>query len=218
MKQEARVPKFKERLNSLLGECSVTEFAKTLGISRQTLGFYLNGDRIPDIETLTQICERCSVSADWLLGLSNEPSPDMDFQAISKKLGLGEDAVKRINKMEPGERELINRMINHIDFWDVIGQLKEAEDCVIAFEKGYRGVVQEKSIEFFEKFGCVVLPPNKTANYYIDKAADQFSWILHQIVWYNDYLEFLDELRAKGHNLDRGVYRAFDTETSDEER
>ena len=72
MKQkEPRLQIFVERLRELQGEKTNTEFAAHLGISRQTVGFYLNGDRIPDALVLRQIAERCSVSADWLLGLSD---------------------------------------------------------------------------------------------------------------------------------------------------
>ena len=75
MEQNNRLPIFRERLEELrklMGNPSNTEFAKTIGISRQTLGFYLNGDRIPDCETLVQICYKCNTSANWLLGLSED--------------------------------------------------------------------------------------------------------------------------------------------------
>ena len=70
--KKERVPILRERLNILLGEMTTTEFAGKVGITRQTMGFYLNGDRIPDSETLIKICEKCNVSADWLLGLSGD--------------------------------------------------------------------------------------------------------------------------------------------------
>ena len=66
-----RFPDFRARLRELQGDRSNVEFAAFLGMSRQTIGFYLNGDRIPDILALRQIAERCNVSADWLLGLSD---------------------------------------------------------------------------------------------------------------------------------------------------
>ena len=71
MNPNPRFPVFSERLRELQGDRSSVEFAAFLGMSRQTIGFYLNGDRIPDILALRQIAERCSVPADWLLGLSD---------------------------------------------------------------------------------------------------------------------------------------------------
>lgn len=96
MKQNNRMPKFRENLNKLMGELSVTEFAQKIGLSRQTVGFYLNGDRIPDCETLVQICSKCDVSANWLLGLSNVKNPDSSIAAITRSTGLSEQSVERL--------------------------------------------------------------------------------------------------------------------------
>lgn len=95
MKQNSRFPVFRHNLNALMldEKMNTTEFAEKLGLSRQTVGFYLNGDRIPDALTLRQICEKCSVSADWLLGLSDVKSPEMDMQVICTATGLSEAAV-----------------------------------------------------------------------------------------------------------------------------
>lgn len=90
-----KMPCFRERLNQLFINSgkTIVDFAKTLGPSRQSLGYYLNGERIPDAHTVKQICERCNVSADWLLGLSDVESPDTDMQAVCKYLGLSEETV-----------------------------------------------------------------------------------------------------------------------------
>lgn len=52
MGNQERLPVLRTRIGELMGARSITEFAKELQISRQTLGFYLNGDRIPDSETM----------------------------------------------------------------------------------------------------------------------------------------------------------------------
>ena len=91
--EKAKLPAFMERFNRLRGEMTQDEFAQFLKISRPTVGFYENGDRIPDALTLRKICERCQVSADWLLGLSDVSNPDITLQAISQKTGLSERAV-----------------------------------------------------------------------------------------------------------------------------
>ena len=56
MNPNPRFPVFSERLRELQGDRSSVEFAAFLGMSRQTIGFYLNGDRIPDILALRQPC------------------------------------------------------------------------------------------------------------------------------------------------------------------
>lgn len=94
MVKEGKMPIFKERLNELLEGKSITKFAEGLGMSRQTLGFYLNGDRIPDIKTLQEICKYCGVTADWLIGMPNSvKKPDADAQAVCNYTGLSGYAV-----------------------------------------------------------------------------------------------------------------------------
>lgn len=91
---------------------NTTEFAEKLGLSRQTVGFYLNGDRIPDALTLRQICERCSISADYLLGRSDVASQREDIQVSHITTGLSEKAVSylhkvnEISKLPPTSRRL----------------------------------------------------------------------------------------------------------------
>lgn len=68
---KSRLPVFTERFRELQEDRSNTEFAEFLGISRQTVGFYCNGDRIPDALGLKEVAEKCEVSTDWLLGLSD---------------------------------------------------------------------------------------------------------------------------------------------------
>ena len=75
------------------GDRSNTEFAEFLGMSRQTVGFYINGERIPDILGLRQIAEKCTVSADWLLGLSDIRTADISVRQVCTYTGLSQEAV-----------------------------------------------------------------------------------------------------------------------------
>ena len=67
-----KFPIFTSRFRTLRRDRSQAEFADFLEISRPTVGFYENGERIPDASTLARICEKCEVSADWLLGLTKD--------------------------------------------------------------------------------------------------------------------------------------------------
>lgn len=90
---EWRFPGFTKRFRKLRGERDNTEFGKFLGISRQTVGFYYNGDRIPDAQGIKQIAEKCGVSADWLLDLTDVEIPDINIRYISGYTGLSESAI-----------------------------------------------------------------------------------------------------------------------------
>lgn len=90
---EWRFPEFTRRFRELRGTRDNTEFGKFLGISRQTVGFYYNGDRIPDAQGIKQIAEKCGVSADWLLGLTDIKSPNISIRDISDYTGLSESTI-----------------------------------------------------------------------------------------------------------------------------
>lgn len=93
-RKENRLPIFTERFRSLQSDRTNTEFADFLGLSRQTVGFYCNGDRLPDVITLRQIAKKCNVTADWLLGLTDVAAPESDKRSICDYTGLNEDSIE----------------------------------------------------------------------------------------------------------------------------
>lgn len=107
-----RLPIFTERFRELQGEKTNTEFADFLGISRQTVGFYCNGDRVPDALTLIKISQKCGVSADWLLGLSDYKNKETESTS-AKELGLSEKSVNFLARhiLKPDFISTINLLI-----------------------------------------------------------------------------------------------------------
>lgn len=65
---------FSRRLKALKDEHSMTleEIADTLGISRQSIIYYIMGDRLPKVPILIQIAKMFGTSVDFLLGVSNK--------------------------------------------------------------------------------------------------------------------------------------------------
>ena len=60
-----------EKLNLLASYYpSITEFARHIGFSRQTVAFWLSCKRLPTIDALKAICVKEEVPSDWLLGLN----------------------------------------------------------------------------------------------------------------------------------------------------
>ena len=71
------VPLFTERLKSLMAQKDTQiEFATKIGVSRQTLGQYLIGSRLPSAEMLYTMCRALGVRSDWLIGLSDIQQPE----------------------------------------------------------------------------------------------------------------------------------------------
>ncbi len=66
--------KFTQRFNELLKESgkSQVEIAKAVNVSKQCVSDYKTGKSVPSIETLFAICQFLEVSADYLLGLSDD--------------------------------------------------------------------------------------------------------------------------------------------------
>ncbi len=131
-----RLPIFTERFRELQGEKSNTEFAEFLGLSRQTVGFYCNGDRVPDALTLIKISQKCGVSADWLLGLSDVRSLDGDLKQTCKYTGLSEVAATFLHT-ERSERAnvVINMLLYDPEFRAAIYLIASLKDLVDDYYK-----------------------------------------------------------------------------------
>lgn len=118
--EQKRFPVFAERFAQLRGDMTQGEFAEFLGISRPTVGFYENGTRIPDALVLRQIAEKCHVSADWLIGLSNVSSIDSNIQGFCEYTGLSEVAAKNLDRQELTKTiygtETLNLILESIHF------------------------------------------------------------------------------------------------------
>lgn len=65
-----------------------SDLAEKLGVSRGSISFYENGDRVPDIIFLYKVAEFFGVSCDYLLGFVDDSVFDADDRAISEATGL----------------------------------------------------------------------------------------------------------------------------------
>ncbi len=82
---------FAKRFTELCGDKTQQEIADAIGVSRATVGYYLSGDRSPDIEVLSRIARYFGVTSDYLIGLSDSRSAEY-YDAV-KKLGLSESSI-----------------------------------------------------------------------------------------------------------------------------
>lgn len=77
-------------------EVSQATLAKALGVSKSTIGLWETGDTLPDAKSVHDLAMYFGVPTDWLLGLSDVRSTDIDIQRICQKTGLDERIVKYI--------------------------------------------------------------------------------------------------------------------------
>jgi len=62
---------FSQRLRELRGDATQTAFAERLGLKQAVYSHYETCRREPDLDTLCRIVKTLGVSADYLLGLSD---------------------------------------------------------------------------------------------------------------------------------------------------
>ena len=96
---------FKSRMIELSKEYkTLQDFADALGVTRQTLGHWLNpnSDRTPNLDMLVELSKNLGVSIDYLVGLTDNNSLDADIQAVTKVTRLSAKAVETIIRLGEG--------------------------------------------------------------------------------------------------------------------
>ncbi len=126
---------FTERVRELRGDRSQREVAEGIGITQQTYGRYENGARRPDLEIIERMAVFFEVSADYLLGLSDQKTPDFEIQSAAVVTGLSQATIEHIQDltrqpMPPEARPLLNMIIQHIPT-SLISDTIRAHDAVI---------------------------------------------------------------------------------------
>lgn len=120
---------FIDRLNSLINEISngnVSDFAKKSSIKQATLFNYTKG-RMPNAESLYNICNNLGVSIDWLLAGKGEPY--LSFEA-KEKSGNKEAEISRKcspNHSEISDAEIIEQFSDKRSARDLVLHLAELE-------------------------------------------------------------------------------------------
>lgn len=67
--------------------------------SRQSITGYIDGSTIPTSDKIVALARYYGVSADYLLGLSDCPSPNEDIKTVHKVTGLSEKAIENVHAL-----------------------------------------------------------------------------------------------------------------------
>lgn len=118
---------------------SLDDLGSIFGASRQTVSKWMSGDSIPNIEALVKMANFYHVSADYLLGLSDTVSADVNVKAAVEYTGLSEAAVEgihsgfvrpkrfRLKLSEGAAREeklfVASHLLQSLEFGDVLDHL-----------------------------------------------------------------------------------------------
>lgn len=95
------VEEFAKRLKILRTQKSVSlkKAAEALGVTAQSLSLYENGMRTINIDLLKKVAQYFGVSSDYLIGLSDAATNDVDLKVVCDYLGLYEEAALRLQQI-----------------------------------------------------------------------------------------------------------------------
>jgi transcriptional regulator with XRE-family HTH domain len=115
---------FATRLRELrvMAELSQVELADKLGMSRGSISFYENAERVADIEFLYSCAVFFGIEPRYLLGLSDNAY--LESQDIGMITGLSDKAIYKL-KEETIDKEFFNYLVEHGRFDDFMALLAD---------------------------------------------------------------------------------------------
>lgn len=122
------------RIKELRNERGITQsdLAKLLNVSDRTIGYYENGQRDPDTNTLKILSEYFDVSVDYLLGLTEFRTP---ADKISQAIGTDKELLRFWEETKDRENvQLLFKQIRSLSDKDInqvlriIKAIEEEED------------------------------------------------------------------------------------------
>ena len=75
------------------------DLAKAIGVHANVISYFCSGKRTPNAHQLADIARELRVSADWLLGLSDAPTPPSGEEIAIEYTGLSEVALNNVKRI-----------------------------------------------------------------------------------------------------------------------
>lgn len=93
---------------------TIEQFAEAVGISKSTVGYYENNNRMSDIEILSRIADVLNVSADYLIGKTNTTATKGKTKTVCDFTGLSDTAAEYLAELVKNKRFDRIAVINHL--------------------------------------------------------------------------------------------------------
>jgi len=147
---------FPDRLRTLREAIGVSQtvFAERMGVTRATVSYYENGDRIPDIQFLDKVINETCVCYDYLMGYSAA----MRGTFVSTYSELNDAALESLKEFNYYEEDIagINLILGHPAFQEFVklvglvatGQLGGA---AVNYELDYAAICEYKLFAIMKK-------------------------------------------------------------------
>lgn len=84
-----------------------SEFGELFGLTQNTITNIENDKRVPTYEILIEIAKRFNISVDYLLGLSEAKTNDIELKAICDYTGLTEDIINTLHTQKGKIRRVL---------------------------------------------------------------------------------------------------------------
>lgn len=119
-----RIKKARKKLNM-----AQDELAKELHCKREQISYYESGSREIKTGTLIELSKILGVSADYLLGLSNAETKNVEISGICDYTGLNENNVIFLNKCDYTElKSVLNGVLENRNFWATLERIIEYQN------------------------------------------------------------------------------------------
>lgn len=107
---------FSARLKELRQESGLTieAFANEVGVSKSSVGYYENQNRLPDLAAAARMAEVLGVTTDYLAGRSNARTQAPKLKSICDYVGLSDKSVEmlaRLKKENKARLSVINLLL-----------------------------------------------------------------------------------------------------------
>ena len=105
-----------QRINSALAlrNKKQKELAAVLGVTDNTISYFVGDKRTPNTEQIIAIADFLNVSSDYLLGLNTNPTTNEIEAQITKYIGLDDNSIKLLHKALYGGTESLPKMLNFL--------------------------------------------------------------------------------------------------------
>lgn len=218
---------FPERLRSIRESKNMnqSQFAAYLEYNQSKYNKWENGVNTPDFDSLCELSKKLHVSTDYLLGLSDVQTSDVEIKAICEKTGLTEASVKSLMRLAEEAHhpivtkdfEFYNTIISDEELrvllptmYAAVGQYKAVENPYSLFlfdepeqadDFGERYNELQKAVEELCGSGSRIMTPGEAIEHTINMAQDTINNYM------SNYFGF-DKIKKELHNYWDEQYKA----------
>lgn len=184
---------FPSILRRLMREKNVrqTELSEVLGLgSRQAVTKYTDGSSSPTGEKLVALAKYFGVSTDYLLGLSEQPTPTAEKRAICDYTGLDEKAVDILHwyntthEDHSFNRKALNVILGNSELYAVLKATARAIKAAEIWEASEgEPVTSETEFTILDKnMGSVIVPAAIAESFFTRYAEEELHYIVRDVV------------------------------------